>query len=51
MRRLLPLLALAAAACGDKDLDTGTLDRDGDGFTAVDDCDDMDATANPDASW
>ena len=48
MRRLLPLLVLATA-CGDKDLDTGTLDRDGDGFTAVDDCDDMDATSNPDA--
>ena len=46
-------VALAAlVGCGDKDTDTGDAgmqDADGDGFVAMDDCDDADAAVNPDA--
>ena len=43
------LLILLVAACGDKD-DTGSVvDLDGDGFGASIDCDDSNASVNPDA--
>ncbi|MCB9741288.1 MAG: putative metal-binding motif-containing protein [Alphaproteobacteria bacterium] len=55
---LITLALLTLAACGSKDDpaddsgsdDTGApVDADGDGFTAAEDCDDDDATVNPDA--
>lgn len=45
MRRPLPLwCVLALAACGDP-----VVDADGDGFPETEDCDDNDASVNPDA--
>ena len=44
-------LMLALAACGDKDTsggDDAVQDEDGDGFAAAEDCDDNDASVNPD---
>jgi hypothetical protein len=50
MRAILPLALLSlAVACTDKDTETDTVDVDGDGFDTVADCDDDDATVNPDA--
>jgi len=42
------LVAVLATACGDKD-DTGAPDADGDGYTALEDCDDDNAAVYPDA--
>lgn len=59
MRPLFLLSFLLPAACGDKDevradertaRPGGDLDADGDGFAGSEDCDDNDATVNPDAT-
>jgi hypothetical protein len=42
-------LALALAACGDKD-DSGAVDADGDGYVIGDDCDDGDPAVHPGAT-
>ena len=47
--RPLPLLLALLAACGDKG-DVSSGDEDGDGFEAATDCDDLDASVNPDAT-
>ncbi|MCK6501885.1 hypothetical protein L6R53_00530 [Myxococcota bacterium] len=52
--KLLPLMLPALLlACNDGGSDTGelsdTLDRDNDGFTEIDDCNDLDAQIHPDA--
>ncbi len=48
-RLIIPALALLATACFDDKDDTGAADNDQDGFVLGDDCDDEDATINPDA--